>query len=284
MKTLLLGVGAQKSGTSFLYSSLLNSKYFSPGFCKEYHVFDGLSCCPERKQKWIAKLSQALNGGEICNGEANMSNSSMILRALFYEDVNHYFEYFSDLSRRNPYATVFADFTPSYSGLEEQWHHKIRSGFESRGFQVKVCFLMREPLQRALSAAAFLFPKVDLVRSGELPSSDSLEHFFRLAYSSKYFTLRGRYEYTCCAIERVYDKSDIFYGFYENMFTRNFFDDFMRFLGVDDLSPDFSKVVNKTTSSKPLLGNTLISEFKQFYGETYSFVSKRFPLAFDSLW
>jgi hypothetical protein len=68
------------------------------------------------------------------------------------------------------------------------------------------------------------------------------------------------------------------------MFNNQFFHDFARFLGIDDLSPDFSKVVNKTTTSKPLLSDALISEFKEFYRDTYSFVSRTFPCAFDSLW
>ncbi|MDM7959729.1 MAG: hypothetical protein QUV04_08245 [Synechococcus sp. WH 8007] len=284
MKTFLLGVGAQKAGTSFLYSSLMSSQYFHPGFCKEYHVFDGLSCCPERKSKWVGKLLTAISQGSICNGKAHVSNSSMLLRALFYEDISYYFEYFEGLSRQNPCAKVFADFTPSYSGLGEQWHDQIRSGFESRGFQVKVCFLMREPLQRALSAAAFLYPKKDLVQSGELPPSESLEHFFRQVYRSDYFLVRGRYEFTCNAIERIYGKSNVFYGFYENMFTSSFFDDFMSFLGVEDLSPDFSRVVNKTNSRKPRLDEKTIDDFRQFYGDTYSYVFENFPRAYHSLW
>ena len=45
-KTFLLGVGAQKAGTSWLHDQLNRRRDADFGFLKEYHVFDALELEP----------------------------------------------------------------------------------------------------------------------------------------------------------------------------------------------------------------------------------------------
>jgi hypothetical protein len=42
--TFVLGVGAQKAGTSWLHRQLTKSPFVNMGFTKEYHVWDAIFC------------------------------------------------------------------------------------------------------------------------------------------------------------------------------------------------------------------------------------------------
>jgi hypothetical protein len=59
-KTFILGVGAQKGGTTWLHRQLNKNKNIDLGFRKEYHIFDAIEDFERDKRskntkKWISR-------------------------------------------------------------------------------------------------------------------------------------------------------------------------------------------------------------------------------------
>ena len=61
VKTFLLGVGAMKSGTTWLANSLLTCEKYAQGLVKEYHIFDTGHWFTERRDRDIDYLKKILN-------------------------------------------------------------------------------------------------------------------------------------------------------------------------------------------------------------------------------
>lgn len=147
MKTFLLGVGAQKAGTTWLHDYLSHSPQADLGFTKEYHVFDSLTLPGSTKfRKLITR--QAIKDLEDPHSIGTPRPS--VTRAAFLYDQEIYFDYFAGLLKRDG-IRLTGDITPSYSGLSEETLLRIRDGFAARGIAVKPVFLMRDPVDRLQS-------------------------------------------------------------------------------------------------------------------------------------
>ena len=284
-KIFLLGVGAQKSGTTWFYNSLCDTKEFCKGFRKEYHVFDGLTCCPIFRKRLKQRINQYIGNPYALNN--NCKRQNLLMRALFYESTDQYFNYFHLLSNNNPDRKIFADITPSYSGLKSQTFSHIKSKLESIGFQVKVLFLMRDPVERAWSAARYLGDQ-RRKRQGEKiiteKNSKRMISLLKDKYASKQFELRGRYDITIKELSQVFSEDDILYGFYEELFTENFALKTQRFLELSEYQPDFNRYINVTRSEKVSLPQWLITDIHTHYKNVYNFVYHKFGNKVPTTW
>ena len=123
--TFLLGVGAQKAGTSWLHDQLDRRKDTDFGFLKEYHVFDALEL--EHFSSFRPKNPTPLKW-------------RTWRRARFMERPERYFDYFT--SRLKPSnIRLTGDITPSYAGLSAQSFQRIKNAFQERGVQMRAVFL-----------------------------------------------------------------------------------------------------------------------------------------------
>ena len=143
----LLGVGAQKAGTSWLYEQLQRRADTDFGVLKEYHVHDARTV-PElarfrriemsltRPRSWIQPRSW--------------------MRQVFIRQPGLYYDYFAWLlrrRRRNGHAIgLTGDITPSYAAISAETLQTIQSCFRNRGISVRPVFLMRD-LMSACSPA-----------------------------------------------------------------------------------------------------------------------------------
>ena len=62
-----------------------------------------------------------------------------------------YFDHFDYIHTRDKNITHVSDITPDYALLPTQVFYFIKKGLEQKGFNVKVVFLMRDPVERAWS-------------------------------------------------------------------------------------------------------------------------------------
>lgn len=136
MKTFILGLGAQKAGTSWLYNYIQSDSNFVQGRIKEkeLHIWD---------RKNIALFNnQKRNFLKIRNFQDlllwRMENSS-----------NFYFDYFDSLLSKNK---ITADIIPPYSSLSSIHLNQIKHEFLKRNIKIKCIFLLRDPVQRCVSA------------------------------------------------------------------------------------------------------------------------------------
>lgn len=256
-------MGAQKSGTTWLYSQLSQLPNFQPGLNKEYHVLSSLHLkeCSHIKKNIFEK------------SETNELDKH---RVSFINDIFSYYDHFSDLLTEEKNLT--GDFTPAYSGLPEKVLSNIKNHFNARGVRVKVIFLMREPVTRLESNLRML--RRDWNVHKDLKSS--LDYMYTHINQPE-DCMRSNYKYTVDNIDSVFDKNDIYYGFYETMFNQTETNKILDFLDVKKYNLDTDVYVNKSEWGSFLYERKDIEYFREQYEDRYEFVRNRFD--FDTtLW
>lgn len=272
-KNFILGVGCQKGGTSWLYTQLQKSKHVNMGFCKEYHIFDALyvdecKVILTRKLKQLKKIAQS-------SEKMNKNHSSFFSQINFYLDTNNYFNYFDLLwDQAGLKVTTVGDITPSYSALPVEGLKEIKAGLESRGFTVKVVFLMRDPIERCWSAVQM--NRRNQLKKNETKILNNEQNLLENCYKSRRFEIRTRYEFTINNLESVFSPENIFYGFYETLFEDRTLNDIKSYLNLNDFSPNIEQKVNASEKNEQELKEKLARKIFDFYEETYRFCDNKF--------
>ena len=256
----LLGVGCQKGGTAWLHRYLEASPQCDPGFRKEYHVWDALDLPAGR----LARERIEKQGGR---------------RAGFLTEPETYFDYFAGLLER-PGTRLTADITPGYAALSAARLAMIRGGFEARGVRGVAAYLLRDPVERIWSAA-----RMDMRRRGDEAPEDPETRVSHM-YKHPMYADRTRYDLTMDALEAAFPRADVFYGFYERLFSPETLEPLCAFLGVDFHEPDVGRQVNVSPKSE---GATLAEDTRRtiarHFAPVYDAVQRRFPdLDLTTLW
>lgn len=279
-KTFILGLGAQKSGTSWLHDYLDNDEAADFGALKEYHVWDAVTLremAPfdmrpgQFKNRTLARLIAKLK---------RTGNEGWELRGRLQDDPEEYFEYFETLLTK-PGVHVTGDITPSYAALSAETLARIRDGFAKRGITVQAVFLMRNPVSRAISAAQMNRRKRDW-REG-VPLIGSFDDAVLRYTASKQHDLRANYERTISSMRKVFPPEQCHIYLYESLFTQE---------AVAELSQRFSvsyrpdrisrRVYGAAKSGSGVAANTRIA-LRQALEPTYAFCAQEFPESV-SLW
>ena len=286
-KDFILGVGCQRGGTSWLHDQLKKSRNVDFGFIKEYHVFDVLYV-PECRGFLDGKLkklqhiphdiAQLSKQSQLLEHLTSLSKQSQLLKHLtFYLDTQNYYDYFDCLWRKGGVdVTTVGDITPSYSSLPIEALSEIKSDLEARGFNVKVIFLMRDPIERSWS-------QVRMVRRNRLRKNPAfklpdeqkeLENMFK----TRQCEIRTRYEITVKNLELVFDPGNIFYAFYEELFENKTIANLKSFLNLSDCTVDIDQKINISEKNESLLelDEELALRIFNHYRETYEFCQSRF--------
>lgn len=280
-KIFILGVGAQKAGTTWLHSQLSSNSNIDMGIIKEYHVFDTIFV--ESKQgprtkivtRVLAKNDRGELGKNITRGK---NDENLALRLSFIDNTENYFNHFDYLHLRNSSIDAVGDITPSYSMLDSKAHQHIKKGLETRGFTVKVIFLMRDPVERLWSLSRMMKRNA----KNMTPIKTKNINLDRV-YKNADFEALTRYESTIKELESVYDKGNIYYGFYENLFTEDSFLSIRRFLEVDINTPDYDFKINESPKSTQI-DNGLAQKVAQRYEDTYRIISNKFGEDIKEIW
>lgn len=280
-KQFVLGVGAQRTGSTWLRAELQQCDQISLGFCKEYHFFDALFL-PQMRSYHDAPESTQPNGALDLIGKVKSHrevNRSKRLAA-FIKDPDRYFNYFDNLWAKNSSLTTVGDFTPSYSMLDRETFKYAKDRLGELGFSVKVLFIMRDPVERIWSM------KHQEAKMKKMLKQDP--DFGKRTFSLENFTyehaeLRTRYERTIRELEHVFDAGDIHYDFYERYISTDRFKMITDFLGVNSRDPDIDTVRN-ASYIKNKIDTVLAAEVANHYKETYQFIDARFGKEMRSLW
>lgn len=274
--TFVLGMGAQKAGTSWLHSYFRKVPDFNLGFQKEYHILDALHA-PEligRKKATIRDAIKVLEDDTYNKGK----NPRIIQRAAFLADPEFYYDYFTALLMRGGPSALTCDMTPSHSVLSVNALQRVKEKFSERGVRVKVVFLMRDPVERCWSAV-----RMD-IRDGRIRSGDCDVSALRELYKSQAHRIRTDYASIMRRIEGAFEPEDISYGFYETMFAESFIDELGQRLGFTPVAPNFDEKVNSSSKGNGV-DEDLRSEIANFYAGTYRACADRFGAEMiQSIW
>jgi hypothetical protein len=206
---LLLCVGAQKAGTTWLYNRLAVHPEMRTAPVKELHYFStlhnddtlmaaqtkarGMLRHLERNLTQVAQFLRAQGRGEPVPAE--------IARLFAPMDDAWYVGNFRDSGR-------FAmDFTPKYAELPDSAHDHIKRISKRR----KIIYIMREPLDRALSAVRYLFKNADRDIATVSP-----EELLKAAQNPVILS-RSRYDLAVDTLRRNHSAEDLHFMVYETM-------------------------------------------------------------------
>lgn len=292
-KTFILGVGAQKGGTTWLHRQFNNNSNIDLGFRKEYHVFDAIEDYELLKSNENSKngfrerrIRKILNfhkrsklGRNLGMGAKKAKGRHTSLELAFIDNVDNYFDYFDYLYLKNDQVDAVGDITPNYAILKTKTYNLIRKGLEKRGFDVKVFFLMRDPVERLWSLARM---------KGRNMREDKKDQFNEFEYIKKvtdnyFMSYKSQYEKTIRHLERAFDPAKIYYGFYENLFDTNNYHCIKNFLNIPLAPFDSSQVFNASPKSNSIpseLNKNLVKYFKP----TYEFIADRHGDVVKKLW
>ena len=251
-KTFILGIGAQKSGTSWLHGYIAAHDAVDTGPTKEYHIWDAL-------------LMPGNSHFKVGFAEALLSRRKRLRRSL-QKNPDSYFDYFETLLGK-PGVEITADITPAYSALGAATYSRIYGEFARRGIDCKVVFLMRDPFERCWSAVRMHRKRGRPIEniSMTLDEADVLRQYCRTEHAA----LRTRYDVTIGEI-------------YEELFDAERIEEISRFIGIPPRQEFSSRKFNVTEKGSDLPEDIVRSVVGE-YSQVYEFCLQRFPQT-ASLW
>ncbi len=254
----VLGVGAQKAGTSWLHWYLEQAPNADCGRYKEYHVWDGLTLPAFPRLKLTPKQAQR--------------NEKTALRYRMQQDPETYFSYFAD-RLASPDITVTADITPLYAALSAETLGRIRDGFAARGVACRAVFLMRDPMERLWSSARMVHRRDGVPINKRLSTPEA---YLREIYNKPFGQVRSRYDQTIDRLERVFEQDAIYVGIYEEMFAADRIADLSKFLGIE-ARPELVQERINADCQAPAVPRDLAGQVAREYRDVYAFCAARWP-------
>lgn len=278
--TMLYGIGAMKSGTTWIYDYL--SKHPDCHFCgiKEMHYFDVL-CKSEmsslrRRIQPITDVSGSidLKLGKDFDKKVNHLLHLVKVLSIYTEGFNHS-RYIDMLLEGYSGEKIIGDITPSYACLSRSDFQEMDSVFSNSLY----VFIMRDPVDRLWSA-------IRMQAKEEGVSGDSFER--RCVYLANNIEKnplalsRSDYKHTIQELEASINSSRILYLFYEDLFGYSSIEKLCDFLGIEFYSPNLSIKVNAGRDHK--LSFELAEKLRGICSEQYEFIEKKFGNAIPSSW
>ncbi|MDN4166612.1 sulfotransferase domain-containing protein [Cytophagales bacterium LB-30] len=247
MRPTFICIGAQKSGTSWLYQNLAECNGISLTPIKELHYFD-------REEKYPSPniLSETLLIKRLLNLKWFVKSLRHLINILVkngYFEFKWYFKYYYSNYNDKWYLSLFTDFkeisgeiTPSYSILEQGDIIKIKNLLGD----IKIIFLVRNPVDRAWSSYKYKY-KID---SFDLTD---IEHFKNFLFSDEQL-LRSDISRTISNYQSVFKEGCILIGFYDAIIDspKNLLNEIVAFISGNTYAfKDFrytNEKVNKSSS------------------------------------
>lgn len=231
----LLGVGAQRCGTTWLHTYLAGhpSVFMSP--FKELHVFDAMFA-PELSGYTREKRFNELRGllGRMLRGE-RVGKHELTYEIERYDLSLGDDAYLSHFRRHvRPEQRVMGEITPSYSLIPSSGFCYVRDLLLKAGLEPKVIFIMRDPVERLYSQLRFN------ERRGVAQVNDALAS----ALDRPGVIFRTRYDLTLSSLDSAFDPDQLLLLFYEELFQDSSIASICRFLDIDVRPADFSARVN----------------------------------------
>jgi hypothetical protein len=203
LDNLLLCVGAQKAGTSWLYSVLRHEPEIEFSRFKEVHYFDfagGVN--HQMTRRTISLMAKEID-----------ADADVLLKAVF-EDFKTASNALRSVCDDSWYCNQFqgdkkyaADFTPEYALLKASDYERVKSLSKNQ----KIIFIMRDPVKRAISALQYFFQN----RGRSISSID--ESLLLTRSKSPLILPLSQYENTIKTVDAAFSPNQVLYLFYEDV-------------------------------------------------------------------
>ncbi len=259
---------------------------------KEMHIFDTLfmpDLCGALfyKQSLLQvhrQITSIIQNKQLTPKE-NIGLQNELDRLNIYHDLHEYLRYFLRLTNKiddtHPLIKVVGEFSPTYSALSADHFLRIKNLLNA-DFNIKVVFLMRDPIDRIWSQQRMIEGKPS---KGGIAKVVVPGEFKAKFFKHKGVVARTVFDQTIINLEQVFNKDEIFYGFYETFFVDDEIERLCDFLGISHIKANFSKKVGASQRSEETPNIDGVKEARKFYDTTYSFCAERFGEEFiRSIW
>ncbi|SNS81898.1 sulfotransferase [Tropicimonas sediminicola] len=285
----ILGVGAQKSGTTWLYSYLRKHPDCAMSAEKELGFFNVHFTEADFPKAREVRLQRLVNSAtrqirNIQQGKPKAESKALVALmdsiAMQFEP-RRYMRHFKQMRADHPNARLFGDITPEYAGLSADNFRTIREWITGAGFRPRVVYLMRDPVERCYSA----------LRMADRNRKDDGGAIHRPARErlateavSHWCEVRTRYERTIPALEAAFGPDELYLGIYEDFFRTEVTQELCGFLDIPYVAPNFEHMANSSPrDSEPAAED--VATVRAFYSDTYDFCRERFGAErIDRLW
>lgn len=271
--TLVIGLGAQKAGTTWLHDYFISHPQFFASPIKETNFFTSYfdnEGYPHIREGFLSRYYQHSKN---YSGEASHVYTEKLRnlsdRVLMDFHPENYINFFSN--RMNG-ERCFGEISPSYADLSTDAFRYMKSIYPS----VKFIFIMRDPVERFISHIKF-------DKKLELGEIESIKEDAKKPNSI--YLRRSRYDQTIKRIEETVCSSDIKYLFYENMFNVKSIKSICDFLSIDYCNAEFSKFSNKNDMVKSnILSTDERAQIQELLTDTYDFCRTKFMHEIPTTW
>lgn len=274
-RTMILGVGAQKSGTSWLFNYLSQHPdvYGSP--LKELHFFNAWYK-PRLCGTYDELFREALAKADTIKGRVIARERVLALRdrVAMIENRAGYLKFFADRVGDEPFIT---EFSPCYSLMNAKHFSWIQDYFDTVDVTVKPVFLMRDPIERHYSDQR--------MRERESHGAHNAKERFVRSLDNLAFYRRGRYDRTVRGLWKSFGFDNLSVTFYENLFDDpdRWLKQITDFVGIDYRSPDTTTRIN-ASPRRADLNREQIEVAQDRFRKVYRFADEHFADSKPGSW
>ena len=211
MKTFVLGVGAQKAGTTWLWK-LLCSSHFAQTGKKEYHFLNTLEAQHSKRTR---------------DAEDSIGGIQLIDPSNFETCIKDYVFFFKKYLE-NSSKIHTGEITPAYAMLKSKTFLTTREILLENGLNPRIIFIMRNPVDRIISHFSLMMKRNNLT----FPSQQAFEKALIEFSSLDRVISRTQYKKTLDVLSNVFDPREIYVGLYEEIFTSEKISELSHFLKV----------------------------------------------------
>lgn len=239
--TVLIGLGATKSGTTWLYHYLADHPQCHVRSRKELHYFDNLD--PEglekerqkvaRKAEELGRRAETAKGGMRARVRERFDDALDWLLVLNEDDEDRDYAYLCFLKAGRQGKPVVADITPSY-GIQSEDVYRRMIGLTD---DVRFLYLMRDPVARLWSHVRMNAEKAKKKKPFDVHCAEMLQS----ALAGDLPEMRARGDYAT-ALERAstLPEGKFLAVFYEDIFEKDGLERICAFAGLDYVPADLS--------------------------------------------
>jgi len=182
-----------------------------------------------------------------------------------------YGEYFKSLINKKILLT--GDITPSYSALNFKQISHIKKIIDDNGFDLKVIFIMRDPVERFISAMSMI-KRNQQAKGIKVSFKKIIDNSFKMVILPIY-TKSSDYKTTLEVISQAFKKEQVFIELYERLFQKKTIKRLSKFIGYRLETISFSEKAND--SEKITYPEEVKDKLKHYFKETYEYCNSKFP-------
>lgn len=254
----ILGLGAQKAGTTWLHQYLSSRGDVLMSPIKEMHFF-----CPPPPDVPHSRLQRLLDEIGLPRGRARAQAMAERLRIKSDEA---YFEYF--LRRLGPAHRAFGEITPSYGEMPMEVLERIRAAYP----KVRPVLLLRDPVDRLFSAMRMHAAAPGAIDTGDVEA----------AWDNPVHRARSDYELAIRNATAVFGGGGVLIEFFERLFTSTAVARLCAFLDLPFKNGDYGRPVHTTRPSDATAA--AVERARQLLGPTYDFCRRWFSADLPAQW